>query len=227
MIAACAAAGFQLELTVFLEGPFNVTDMNTSLYPDEIPTTQPYNNSPWNYAGSENVTSIPTGVVDWLLIELRDASTASGASGATKVSQQAAFVLNDGSVVGLNGFDYLEFSNTINHNLYVVVWHRNHLGIMSASALTESGGVYSYDFTTSISQAYNSGQKNLGSAFGMIAADINADGEINSGDKTFWTNQAGNSGYEPADMNMNIQVNNQDKNDKWLQNISEECQVPE
>ncbi|MBC8489218.1 MAG: leucine-rich repeat protein [Bacteroidetes bacterium] len=227
VIAACAAAGFQLDLTVFLEGPFNITDMNTNLYPDEIPTSQPYNNSSWNYAGSENVPTVPAGVVDWLLIELRDAASASTATGSTMISQQAAFLLNNGSVVGLNGSDYLDFSNTINHNMYVVIWHRNHLGIMSATALTESGGIYSYDFTTSASQAHNSGQVNLGTAFGMIAADVNADGEINSGDKTIWTDQAGNEGYKSADMNMNTQVNNQDKNNKWLLNITEECQVPE
>ena len=100
---------------------------------------------------------------------------------------------------------------------------------MSANALTETGGVYTYDFTTSGGQAYGTdAQKDLGSGvYGMIAGDANADGDVNTGDKTIWTNQAGVSGYKTADMNMNTQVNNQDKNNKWLLNSGEECQVPE
>jgi UDP-3-O-[3-hydroxymyristoyl] glucosamine N-acyltransferase len=224
---ACESLGFELSLKVFLEGPFNGTNMHTDLNTGEIPLVQPYNSPPWNYLGSESVTSVPTGVVDWLLIEIRDASNAPSATGSTITAQQAAFLLSDGSVVGLNGSSNLLFDQAINQSLFVVIWHRNHLGIMSASALSEIGGTYSYDFTTSISQAYNAGQKNLGTAFGMTAADVNADGEINVSDKTTWSVQAGDRGYKTADINMNQHVNNQDKNDNWSQNTSLECQVPE
>ncbi|MEZ5198088.1 MAG: hypothetical protein R2764_17370 [Bacteroidales bacterium] len=42
-----------------------------------IPLAQPYNTYPWNYNGDEAVTEIPTeSVVDWVLVELRDAPNA-------------------------------------------------------------------------------------------------------------------------------------------------------
>ncbi len=61
-----------------MEGPFNGTDMNTDLTDlTYVPLNQPYNTSPWNYTGTESVGSIPNSdVVDWILIELRDAANA-------------------------------------------------------------------------------------------------------------------------------------------------------
>jgi len=40
-------------------------------------------------------------------------------------------------------------------------------------------------------------------------------------------NQAGTQGYKSADFDMNGQVNNPDKNEKWLLNEGEGSQVPE
>ncbi len=220
-----------LDIKVLSEGPYNGTDMNTGLNSGGLlPLDQPYNTAPWNYPGSVNIESIPNAnIVDWVLIELRDAEDATSATPGTMIAKQAAFLLNDGSVVGLDGSSILSFYHSIIQSLFVVIWHRNHLGVMSANALTETGGVYTYDFTTSGGQAYGTdAQKDLGSGvYGMIAGDANADGDVNTGDKTIWTNQAGVSGYKTADMNMNTQVNNQDKNNKWLLNSGEECQVPE
>ncbi len=66
-----------LDLTVFLEGPFNTSsfEMNTTLNQGTlIPLNQPYNTAPWNYNGTENVTNIPPDIVDWVLVELRETS---------------------------------------------------------------------------------------------------------------------------------------------------------
>ncbi|MBN2174518.1 MAG: hypothetical protein JW731_10310, partial [Bacteroidales bacterium] len=63
-----------MDLQVFLEGPYNGSGMDTWLNDaSKIPLTQPYNTSPWNYGGGESVAAIPSNVVDWILIELRDA----------------------------------------------------------------------------------------------------------------------------------------------------------
>ncbi|MBE9492071.1 MAG: hypothetical protein IMY70_04240 [Bacteroidetes bacterium] len=192
--------------------------------------SQPYNQPPWNYAGIESVGSIPNSeVVDWLLIELRDAIDAPSATPATIKAQQAAFVLKDGSVVGIDGSSILSFNHSIIQSLFVVVWHRNHLGMMSAFALTESAGVYTYNFTTAMGMAYLNGQKGLnGSVYAMFAGDADGNGEIESIDKdSFWAIQAGEKGYKSADFNMNSQVMNQDKNDFWFQNLTEQSQVPD
>jgi len=100
---------------------------------------------------------------------------------------------------------------------------------MSASPLSESGGIYTYDFTTGNNQAYGTdAQKDLGGdVYGMIAAAANADGNVNTDDKNIRTNQAGTQGYKSADFDLDGQVSNPDKNDKWLPNDVEGSQVPE
>ncbi|MBN2173918.1 MAG: hypothetical protein JW731_07295 [Bacteroidales bacterium] len=218
------------DLTAFLEGPYNGTDMGTDLniLPD-FPLSQPYNQAPWNYNGTENVSSLPNpGIVDWILVELRDAESASSATPGTRIATKAGFILADGSVVDLDGSSELHFDVTVDNNLFVVLWHRNHLGMMSAFPLTESAGVYTYNFTTAMGMAYLNGQKSLnGSVYGMYAGDADGNPEINIADLTYWQTQAGTKGYKSGDFSMDGEVNNPDKNDHWFENISVQSQVPE
>jgi hypothetical protein len=221
-----------LDLKVFLEGPFNGTGMNTDLTSmSDFPMQQPYNSSPWNYAGTENVTSIPSNVVDWVLIEIRDTTTAGDASLATRTERAAGFLLNDGSVKGLDGTSMLRFTETISDSLFVIVWHRNHLGIISAHPVVETSGIYSYDFSISSDQGLGDtlALKNLGEGvFGMFAGDMNADGVIDENDKSdSWSLNAGNAGYLNSDIDLNGQSDNPDKNDIWLENQADSCQVPQ
>ncbi|MBC8485604.1 MAG: hypothetical protein H8D45_06145 [Bacteroidetes bacterium] len=224
------APEIELDLTVFLEGPFDGATMNTDLNNlSMLPLDQPYNSAPWNYGGTESVTSIPnTDVVDWVLIELRDAPDAASATSEAMVAQKAVFLLNNGSVVDLNGTSILSFNHLIIQSLFVVIWHRNHLGIMSANPVTESGGIYTYDFSIPAGQAYGTdAQKNLeGGVYGMFGGDANGDGDVNTDDKIIWANQAGTQGYKSADFTMNGQVDNVGKNDIWQQNIGESSQLP-
>ncbi|MCD4695280.1 MAG: hypothetical protein K8S16_03480, partial [Bacteroidales bacterium] len=223
----------RLGIKVYLEGPFDETEMRTTLNDEGLlPLEQPYNVAPWNYSGTESVDSIPNAdIVDWALVELRDTTQVDYATGETMIARQAAFILDDGSVVDLDGNNGAcsIVGSPITNNLFVVLWHRNHLGVMSANAVTESDGVYTYDFSTPAGQAYGTdAQKDLGSSiYGMIAADANADGDVNAADKTIWENQAGEQGYKSADFDMDGQVSNPDKNDKWVPNNGEGCQVPD
>jgi hypothetical protein len=105
----------QLDITVFLEGPFNSSDMNTSLNSSAyLPLAQPFGVAPWNYSGTESVSSIPNAdVVDWVLIEMRDAPDAASATSATIIEQQAAFISEDGSMVATDGTSSnLQLSNS-------------------------------------------------------------------------------------------------------------------
>ncbi|MCD4664285.1 MAG: hypothetical protein K8R68_03370, partial [Bacteroidales bacterium] len=146
-------------------------------------------------------------------------------------ARQAAFLLNSGSVVGLDGSSLPQFSNSITQQLFVVIWHRNHIGVMSANPLTETEGVFSYNFSISESQAYHGpdGHKQIGTGlWGMFSGDGNANGDIDLNDKTnVWAPQAGSSGYTQGDYDMNAEVNNTDKNDYWLPNNGKGSQVPE
>lgn len=228
-----------LDLKVFLEGAYTFgSQMQTSLNPSLIPLDQPYNSSPWNYTGDESVTSIPNiDIVDWVLVGLRDAATAAGATSATTIAQQAAFLLKDGSIVGLDGASRLIFDNIynydINDDLFVVIQHRNHLGIMSANGLIKSDRYYAYDFSDAAAKNYGGalGIKQLETfgtqVWGMMAGDGDANGTINNDDKTsFWSIFTGQSGYLSSDYDMDGQTDNQDKNQMWLNNINGQSQVP-
>jgi predicted outer membrane repeat protein len=221
-----------LDVNVYLEGPFTGQDMTAWLNSlDQLPLDQPYNTSPWNYEGSESVSTIPnTDIVDWVLLEIRDATDAANATPATIVRQQAAFVLKDGSMTTSDGSGLPQIPNlAVQHDVYLVIHHRNHLAVLSAEPLTESGGVYTYDFTVSSLKAYNGGQKELSPGiWGMIAADGSANGTVGTEDlDPLWKNQAGETGYLPADYNLDAQVDNKDKNNCWWPNNGSGSEVPQ
>ncbi len=220
----------EVELTAFLEDPFNGSDMNTDLNSgSNLPLNQPFNTPPWNYTGTESVESIQNiNVLDWILVETRNADDASEATGSTTSSRFATFILNDGSIVDLDGTSDLQFNAHTDTNNFLVIHHRNHLGVLSAEELTFSGGTFNYDFTTGSGQAYNSGQKDLGGVWGMLAGNADGNGEVHQDDiNNVWSNQAGENGYYSGDMDMNNEVNNQDKDDVWLPNAGLSSQVPE
>jgi hypothetical protein len=100
---------------------------------------------------------------------------------------------------------------------------------MSANPLTEIDGVYSYDFTTAINQAYNSGQKQLsGGVCGLYGGDGNSLGTIDMDDiSLIWKVEAGRQGYHNGDFNLDSQVNNMDKNEIWVLNDGHSTAVPE
>ena len=215
-----------------LEGPYDGTEMSTMLNAGgDIPLNQPFNTGPWNYEGEESVVSIPNGdVVDWVLVELRDAKNADAANGSAKIAQKAAFLLKDGSIVGLDGNDVLQFNSFVNHQLFVVVMHRNHLGVMSAYPVAGSGNIYSYDFSTGSDKAYGDGsaQNEIASGvWGMIAGDSDGNGIVEDPDKLVsWITEAGMPGYMKSDYEVNRQVSNEDKNDFWIPNYLRSSQIP-
>ncbi len=223
---------FSVELTAFLEGPFNGSGMNTNLIAlDDFPLSQPFYDL-YGYDGGESSGSIPNpDIVDWVLVELRDATSASAASEATWVASQAGFLLNNGSVVSVDGSSNMFFDEAFSHGLYAVIYTRNHLAVLSASELTGGGGIYSYDFSTDIGQAHGGaiGYNYLGSSiWGMVSGDGNCDGGVSLLDEApEWEFQAGETGYKLNDHNMDGQVDNKDKDDYLIPNIDKVCQVPE
>ncbi|MCF8403905.1 MAG: PKD domain-containing protein [Bacteroidales bacterium] len=224
--------GANVDLRVFLEGPFNGTAMNTDLNNQLlIPLSNPYTAPPWNHLGSEGISAPPEStVVDWVLVEFRDASSAAAATPATSVGTYAALLLNNGDIVSPYNYWPLYLNYNVTNQLFAVIYHRNHLSIMSSSPLIEVGGDYTYDFTLSAGQAYGTAaQKDLGNGnFGMFAGDFDANGVIDNNDKSNpWGNQAGGFGYLDSDGNLNGQADNLDKNDQWKINYSKSTQVPQ
>jgi hypothetical protein len=189
-------SGALANIRILMEGPFVPSSglMETGLNTRGlIPADQPFNTVPWNYTGTETATSIPPDVVDWLLLELRDAPSPETATASTKLPgwPKAMFLKNDGSVVDLTGHTPNIGSINITHNLYVVVRHRNHIAVMSSGGMALTGNEYAYDFTTAIDKAFGgeAGYKQIGVTppqFGMVAADIDADGSVFMSDFNMW-----------------------------------------
>ncbi|MBN3034643.1 MAG: hypothetical protein JW861_03600 [Bacteroidales bacterium] len=233
-ITGTLAPMVQLDLKAFLQGPFSGTTMNTflNIY-GYIPASQPYNMPPYNYNGTETASPIPNAdVTDWVLIELRETTgPASTALPSTMVGRQAGFILKNGSIVAADGSSLMEFDLTITGNLFVVIWHRNHLGVMSSDPLSKAGNIYSYDYTTGSTKVYGgmNGHREIAPGiWGMIAGDGDCDGQVTSADKVeVWIPQSGSSGYLQADFNLNGNVENGDKIECWGVNAGMGCQVPE
>jgi len=222
--------GDVFNIKVWLQGPFNGVDMTASLTA-YLPATQPYSISPWNYANCEHFTGMPSAnVVDWILVELRDAPSAATATAATMIDRQAALLMKDGSIKRTDGLNPIVFDVTPVNNLYMVIWHRNHLAIMSANPLVKTGGVYNYNFSTGAGQAYggiNGHTEVAPGIWGMISGDGDANKQVNNADKNdVWKLQAGTSGYKAGDFSMNAQVDNSDKIEKWKPNSGRSSQVP-
>ncbi len=222
--------GTRFNIKAFLEGPFNGTTMNTILNSSGyLPLSQPYNVAPWNYSGTESVAVIPNGsVVDWVILEIREtAGAAATATSATTVARQAAFILNDGTIVSVDGSSEVLIPATFTDNVYVVIYHRNHLAMMSSVPVTLVSDVFTYDFTTAQGQAYNIGQKILAGGVGMYAADGDGNGDINLSDFTdIWVPQFGFLGYNKGDFDLNGDVNLSDFTDFWVPNFGKLTQVP-
>lgn len=105
---------------IYLEGAYNssTSKMNASIL--TIPLESPYTEDP------QSVTSIPTDVVDWVLLELREKNDPS-----IVVASRSAFLLSTGDIVDLDGFSPVEFAE-IAIEYFISVKHRNHLSVMSA-----------------------------------------------------------------------------------------------
>jgi hypothetical protein len=195
---------------------------------------QPYSVEPWNYPGTEEVSAIPgIGITDWVLIELRDAVNAVSATNSTVIGTKAAFIEKDGTVTGIDASDILSFETNITNQLFVVIRHRDHIAVMSATSLSQVGGIYTYDFTDAITKAHGSanGYKEIApNLYGMVSGDLNSDGVINNSDvNADWKIEAGLQNYLNSDFNLDSQVDNKDKNDTWHLNsgVGYQSQVPE
>jgi hypothetical protein len=233
-------SSFSINLTALMEGPFNGSTMNTGLN-GILPLSQPFNPElpyfgnlmpDWYYTGSESVTTIPnSNIVDWILVELRDAWNADGAVKATIIATKPAFILNNGSVVDLDGSSGIQYTGTVYNNLYPVIYHRNHLTVMSGAQAAYSAGTFTYNFTTGEEQAYggSSAHKELAPGiWGLRTGDGNADGMVTDADKdALWDIQASQSGYLPSDYNLDGQSDNLDKNDWWLPSYGSGSSIPD
>ncbi len=111
-----------------------------------LPTSSPYDS--WS-----PITTTPTistavfaatganAIVDWVFVELR-----SPASASTVVDSRAALLQRDGDIVEVDGVSPLSFSGVSAASYYIAVRHRNHLGVMTQTAIPLSASTTIVDF---------------------------------------------------------------------------------
>ena len=120
------------------------TGLLTVSYP-LIPTAHPCSGAPWNHTGTD-------AIVDWVLLELRNAAIA-----ATIVARREALLQRDGDFVDVDGVSPVSFWDLPNCSYHVAVRHRNHLGVMTFTAASLSAMTTTIDFTDIGTPTYGTG----------------------------------------------------------------------
>lgn len=170
---AVGPQSLRLNAKAILQGAWNGSSMSTALKAASVlPATDPYalGTTP---SVSPNATTAQ--VVDWVKVELREASNP-----LTVVDSRAGFLLSNGDIVDSSYTSPLSFFNAPSGNYYVVIRHRNHLGVMSANPVDFSTGTGTIDFTQSSTVTYGThARKDLGGGvMALWAGNVNADQTI-------------------------------------------------
>ncbi|KAA6325089.1 hypothetical protein EZS27_025658, partial [termite gut metagenome] len=240
----------ELNVRVYLEGPFvsggsMTTDLNVNhllpgqdkllspnftvqLFATWTPFGQPYDAAPWNYSdnlgmqfgdasspmatGSE--TPYPADVVDWVLVTVREG----GILPANNIWRCAGWLMSNGDITFPEDCGCLTVLPS--EDYYVMIEHRNHLGVLSDGPVTKINGTESlqWDFTTQDSYrpyVFRDGQKEVETGvWAMYAGNGNQDpgvAAINSADQTVWKTDQNGINYLFGDFNLNVVANSGDE----------------
>jgi hypothetical protein len=149
-----------------------------------VPTTEPYSGLGYTYVGYSSGAAIApallstTGanaIVDWVVVELRSAADPS-----VVLHSRPALIQRDGDVVGLNGTSPINAPLSTG-SYYVALRHRNHLGIMTASArpLTGDASATTVDFRMASTATYGTSARTaVGTVQCLWAGDASGEGSI-------------------------------------------------
>ncbi len=197
----------KLDPKIFLEGPYNAGQMNDVLRStDNIPTSSPYvDNATCNATVFD--TTGANAIIDWVWIELRDSN-----DGITVLAETSALLQADGDVVATDGTSVINI-NVSPGNYYVMVSHRNHLGVLTANPINLSGSATVLDLTTN-SLLVTGGANGIANMddgnYALFAGDFDGNGQIQNSDAVGALPFIGLSGYLNADIDMNSQGQNTD-----------------
>lgn len=175
-----------LEVRAILQGPY---DPSTGLMRDVlrssglIPAGEPYASMGYVHAsggGSEQVNDTlfdqggSSAVVDWIVVELRAA-----ADPATVLASQSALLQRNGFITGADGGELI-FREMPYGSYFVAVHHRNHLGVMSKTALDLTAEPLVVDFTLGpVTTFGDNAQKQLATGvYGLWAGNTNGNKKL-------------------------------------------------
>lgn len=203
---------------VFLQGPTTGTLMSDALRAASLlPLNDPYPSTGYTHVGSVGVATTPSvlqitgnnAVVDWVVVELRNASTPS-----TKVFTRSALLLRNGSVVDVDGVSPVQCV-VPNGSYYVAIHHRNHLGVMTANPIALGSVTSTVNFSLATTPTWGTNAQRISGTTAMMwAGDVNRDGVLKytglNNDRDLILSKIGGSvatnvvvGYYLEDVNLN------------------------
>lgn len=219
-----------LDIKAFLEGALlqNTQNMKTilnqrGLLPGQTPigtsakatpAGQPYNKSPWNYGGTENISSYPSEAVDWVLVSIRKSIAVQDSI------WRGAGILKSNGQIDFPNSELLPFLKN-DSSYYVSLEHRNHLGVLSHHEIQVKNDTLSYDFSLQNSYTQtpitSSGQKLIGTIFALFSSDgvknpSNQNFDINISELLLWKTENGLfDSYLDSDFNLDAEINFMDR----------------
>jgi len=170
------AATVLVQTKLFLEGPYNTgsNEMSTALNDaGYLPTIAPYSEN------ARTIASVPANITDWVLVQLRSSPT------GTALVSRSLLLHKDGRIVADDGTTGQVTLNTTTGSYYLLIKHRNHLAVMSATAVVLSSGSSSlYDFSAGSDRYYGASAKLLESGvYGLYSGDTDASGTVDANDR--------------------------------------------
>ena len=176
-----------LDLHAVLEGPYDAT---TGLMDDDLrtlpdfPLMEPFSALGYLHQGGGGETvdpqvlgvTGPDAIVDWVLVELRDANDPT-----TVLTSQSALLQRDGDVVATDGVSTLPLPLP-EGNYHVAMRHRNHLGCMTAGPVLLGYTPTTIDLAAAGTLMYGSDARNSVTgtfpAEALWAGDVSFDGVV-------------------------------------------------
>jgi hypothetical protein len=177
----------RMNVRAMLDGPYDGTTglMNDGIRSlGQLQLIEPYTNMNYphvNGGGESTTLSVVSvggnnAIVDWVLIELRSATTPS-----LVVDTRSALLQRDGDIVDVDGVSPVNMRSA-SGNYYVAIRHRNHLAVMTSGPVALSSTSTLLDLTNIATGTYGiQAQRTSGGPFirqVMWCGDVNSDGTI-------------------------------------------------
>ena len=174
-VEAACAGGMQTDIRIFLQGAYTAGGMMSTNLDSLLPCLQPYDTTPRNYTGTETLSTVPTAMADWVLVELRDSADYNLVS-----DTRAGALFSDGTVKDTNLVTGLCFYNIDTGYYYVAIHHRNHISVMTGQPVYfPLQSQIDFTDTNSVKPVGGAAQAQIElepGKWGMICGDINNDG---------------------------------------------------
>lgn len=144
-----------------------------------LPLTEPYSAAGHVLTGATTTTAQvlavtgPNAITDWVLVELRSATTP-----AQVLEARAALVQRDGDVVAVDGTSPLGFC-LASGSYHVAVRHRNHLGVMTAQPIALNGTATALDLSVSTTATWGTNARKSANGRALLwSGNVVGDGQV-------------------------------------------------